>query len=93
MSSPLAVVAIGGNSLIKDSKHMAVADQYQAAITLTSPVCRDPGATPGTRFQVRFGPTETGRRPASAASGEVGKAAAAPPRTAGHPLTHPRATG
>ncbi len=72
---------------------LEIADQHQAAITLTSPVCRDPGATPGTRFQVRFGPTETGRRPASAASGEVGKAAAAPPRTAGHPLTHPRATG
>ena len=31
MPSPLAVIAIGGNSLIKDSKHMAVADQYQAA--------------------------------------------------------------
>ena len=31
MPSPLAVIAIGGNSLIKDSKHMAVVDQYQAA--------------------------------------------------------------
>ncbi len=31
MKSPLAVIAIGGNSLIKDSKHMSVVDQYQAA--------------------------------------------------------------
>jgi len=31
MSPPLAIIAIGGNSLIKDSKHMAVADQYHAA--------------------------------------------------------------
>jgi carbamate kinase len=28
---PVAVVAIGGNSLIKDSKHQSVEDQYQAA--------------------------------------------------------------
>ena len=27
----VAVVAIGGNSLIKDEAHQAVADQYQAA--------------------------------------------------------------
>ena len=31
MKSPLAVIAIGGNSLIKDSKRMSVMDQYQAA--------------------------------------------------------------
>ena len=31
MSRKLAVVAIGGNSLIKDEKHKAVEDQYQAA--------------------------------------------------------------
>lgn len=31
MKSPLAVIAIGGNSLIKDNKHMTVVDQYQAA--------------------------------------------------------------
>ena len=30
-SSPLAVIAIGGNSLIADSKKMSVADQYAAA--------------------------------------------------------------
>lgn len=29
--SPLAVIAIGGNSLIKDSRHMTVLDQYLAA--------------------------------------------------------------
>jgi carbamate kinase len=29
--SKLAVIAIGGNSLIKDEKHLAVEDQYQAA--------------------------------------------------------------
>lgn len=31
MSTPLAVIAIGGNSLIKDNKKMSVMDQYQAA--------------------------------------------------------------
>ena len=31
MNSPLAVIAIGGNSLIKDNKKMSVMDQYQAA--------------------------------------------------------------
>ncbi len=31
MPNKLAVVAIGGNSLIKDSKHQTVEDQYQAA--------------------------------------------------------------
>lgn len=31
MKSPLAVIAIGGNSLIKDSSKMSVMDQYQAA--------------------------------------------------------------
>lgn len=31
MKSPLAVIAIGGNSLIKDSQKMSVMDQYQAA--------------------------------------------------------------
>ena len=31
MKSPLAVIAIGGNSLILDSKKITVADQYQAA--------------------------------------------------------------
>jgi carbamate kinase len=31
MSGKVAVVAIGGNSLIKDSKHQSVEDQYQAA--------------------------------------------------------------
>lgn len=31
MKSPLAVVAIGGNSLILDNKKVTVADQYQAA--------------------------------------------------------------
>ena len=31
MKSPLAVIAIGGNSLIKDDKKMTVLDQYQAA--------------------------------------------------------------
>lgn len=29
--SPLAIIAIGGNSLIKDSRHMTVLDQYLAA--------------------------------------------------------------
>lgn len=31
MSKPLAIIAIGGNSLIKDSRHMTVLDQYRAA--------------------------------------------------------------
>ncbi len=31
MAKKLAVVAIGGNSLIKDEKHVSVEDQYQAA--------------------------------------------------------------
>lgn len=31
MNSPLVVIAIGGNSLIKDAKHMTVLDQYLAA--------------------------------------------------------------
>jgi len=31
MKNPLAVIAIGGNSLITDSKKMSVVDQYQAA--------------------------------------------------------------
>lgn len=31
MSAPLVVIAIGGNSLIKDSAHMTVLDQYRAA--------------------------------------------------------------
>ena len=31
MAGKVAVVAIGGNSLIKDSKHQSVEDQYQAA--------------------------------------------------------------
>ena len=31
MNSPLAVIAIGGNSLIKDNSKMSVMDQYQAA--------------------------------------------------------------
>src|SRR5512137_1765764 len=31
MSKKVAVVAIGGNSLIKDEKHRSVEDQYQAA--------------------------------------------------------------
>lgn len=31
MSAPLLVIAIGGNSLIRDAKHMTVPDQYQAA--------------------------------------------------------------
>lgn len=31
MSKPLVVIAIGGNSLIKDAKHMSVLDQYRAA--------------------------------------------------------------
>ncbi len=31
MKNPLAVIAIGGNSLIKDSQKMSVMDQYQAA--------------------------------------------------------------
>ena len=29
-SKKVAVVAIGGNSLIKDNKHVSVEDQYQA---------------------------------------------------------------
>ena len=31
MAKKLAVIAIGGNSLIKDAKHKAIEDQYQAA--------------------------------------------------------------
>lgn len=31
MAKKIAVIAIGGNSLIKDSKHQSVEDQYQAA--------------------------------------------------------------
>ncbi len=31
MANKLAVIAIGGNSLIKDAKHKAIEDQYQAA--------------------------------------------------------------
>jgi len=31
MSKPLAVVAVGGNALIRDDRHMALADQYDAA--------------------------------------------------------------
>jgi carbamate kinase len=31
MSNPLIVIAVGGNSLIKDSRHMEVIDQYKAA--------------------------------------------------------------
>jgi two-component system, OmpR family, sensor histidine kinase TctE len=72
---------------------LEIADQHQAAVTVTSPVCRDAGAAPGTRFQVRFGVPESGRRPAAAAAGEGAKLGAAPARAAGHPLTHPRATG
>ena len=30
MTKPLAVVAVGGNALIRDSQHMALADQYDA---------------------------------------------------------------
>jgi carbamate kinase len=30
MSKPLAVVAVGGNALIRDDQHMALADQYDA---------------------------------------------------------------
>ena len=30
MSKPLAVVAVGGNALIRDDRHMALADQYDA---------------------------------------------------------------
>jgi carbamate kinase len=30
MSKPVAVVAVGGNALIRDSQHMALADQYDA---------------------------------------------------------------
>ena len=30
MSKPLAVVAVGGNALIRDNQHMALADQYDA---------------------------------------------------------------
>ncbi|MBI3912568.1 MAG: carbamate kinase [Chloroflexi bacterium] len=32
MSNKLAVVAVGGNSLIKDEKHKAIPDQYAAAV-------------------------------------------------------------
>jgi len=35
MQRKIAVVAIGGNSLIKDSKHQTVEDQYQAAMETT----------------------------------------------------------
>ncbi len=31
MTQKLAVIAIGGNSLIKDKKHQSVEDQYDAA--------------------------------------------------------------
>ena len=31
MKSPLAVIAIGGNSLITDNAKSSIADQYQAA--------------------------------------------------------------
>lgn len=31
MSKPLLIIAVGGNSLITDSKHMTVLDQYRAA--------------------------------------------------------------
>ena len=30
MTKPLAVVAVGGNALIRDAQHMALADQYDA---------------------------------------------------------------
>ena len=30
MTRPLAVVAVGGNALIRDDQHMALADQYDA---------------------------------------------------------------
>ena len=33
----LAVIAVGGNSLIKDDKHVSVEDQEQAA---SQPTCR-----------------------------------------------------
>ena len=33
MSKPLAVVAVGGNALILDDQHMALADQYDAVCT------------------------------------------------------------
>ncbi len=35
MTNKVAVVAIGGNSLIKDEKHKTVEDQYQAALETT----------------------------------------------------------
>lgn len=35
MQRKIAVVAIGGNSLIKDSQHQTVEDQYQAAMETT----------------------------------------------------------
>jgi carbamate kinase len=38
MNKPLAVVAVGGNALIVDDKHMALADQYDAVCTTATHV-------------------------------------------------------
>ncbi len=38
MTKPLAVVAVGGNALIRDDQHMALADQYDAVCTTATHV-------------------------------------------------------
>jgi carbamate kinase len=44
MSKPLAVVAVGGNALIRDDQHMALADQYDAVCTTATHVAAMVGA-------------------------------------------------
>jgi carbamate kinase len=44
MSKPLAVVAVGGNALIRDDRHMALADQYDAVCATATHVAAMVGA-------------------------------------------------
>jgi carbamate kinase len=41
MTSPLAVVAVGGNALIRDKQHIALADQYDAVCATATHVADD----------------------------------------------------
>jgi carbamate kinase len=44
MSQPLAVIAVGGNALIRDSQHQALADQYDAVCETATHVAAMVGA-------------------------------------------------
>jgi carbamate kinase len=56
MGSRTAVVAIGGNSMIKDRMHQTVRDQYVAA----QETCRHIVAMIGQRWEVAIGYLERG---------------------------------